>query len=272
MKRFLLISSLFIISSAFVLRSGSDVFEPIPHQGINKGEILDYRLKFMIFPVGEATIKVHPKLYNVNERSCYRVDVYGETVGTVKWFAKVDDNWGGYVDSEALLPHVSWRNIKEGKYRKNEIVNFDHQKKSIEVKTMNQKTGKFKDPEYYKAPEKVKDLVGGFLYLRAIDYSKYQLKDTIKMNAFFEDTVYNFQILYMGKDKVKTKAGTFNALKLVPVMPDNKIFSGENSVTLWLSDDKNKIPIKAEANMFIGSAGVELQGYDNLKHPLALKD
>ncbi len=271
MKRFFLISSLAIVCSAFVFRTDSDVFEPIPYNGINIGEVLEYRLKFMIFPVGEATVKVHPKLYNVNDRSCYRVDVYGETVGTVKWFAKVDDNWGGYVDSEALLPHVSWRNIKEGKYRKNEIVNFDHRKKSIEVKTMNQKTGKFKDPQYYKAPEKVKDLVGGFLYLRAIDYNKYSLRDTIKMNAFFEDTVYNFQIMYMGKDKVKTKAGTFNAIKLVPIMPNNKIFAGENSVTLWLSDDKNKIPVKAEANMFIGSAGVELENFSNLKTPPSMQ-
>jgi len=270
MKQFLIIISILLISSAFVFQYEIDEFKPFPHESINKGEQLDYRIHYGIFTVGNAKVKVYPELYRVNDRSCYKVDVYGETVGTVKWFAKVDDNWGGFVDSKALLPHMSWRNIKEGKYRKNEIVNFDHKDKSIEVKTINNKTGKFKEPKYYKAPNNVKDLVGGFLYLRAIDYSKYKLKDTIKMNAFFEDTVYNFRILYMGKDKVKTKAGTFKALKLVPVMPDNKIFAGENSVTLWLSDDENKIPIKAEANMFIGKAGVELNGFKNVKHEPSL--
>ena len=55
-----------------------------------------------------------------------------------------------------------------------------------------------------------------------------------------------------------------------PVMPKNKVFDGENSVTAWFSDDKNRIPVKINASMFIGSAGVELTGYSGLKNPLNL--
>jgi hypothetical protein len=51
-------------------------------------------------------------------------------------------------------------------------------------------------------------------------------------------------------------------------MPKNKVFEGENSITAWFSDDKNRIPIKINAAMFIGSAGVELTGYTNLRNPL----
>jgi hypothetical protein len=51
-------------------------------------------------------------------------------------------------------------------------------------------------------------------------------------------------------------------------MPKNKIFDGENSVRAWFSDDDNRIPIKISAEMFIGSAGVELTGYKNLRNPV----
>jgi Protein of unknown function (DUF3108). len=55
-----------------------------------------------------------------------------------------------------------------------------------------------------------------------------------------------------------------------PVMPKNKLFNGENSITAYFSDDKNRIPVKVEADMFIGSAGVEIIGYSGLRNPLNL--
>jgi hypothetical protein len=113
-------------------------------------------------------------------------------------------------------------------------------------------------------------MVAGFLYLRTLDLSKTKVGDTLKISGFFEDTFYTLNIIYKGKDIVKTKAGKFRAIKLVPIMPNNKIFDGENSVTAWFSDDGNRIPVKISADMFIGSAGVELTGYSGLKKPVNL--
>ena len=55
----------------------------------------------------------------------------------------------------------------------------------------------------------------------------------------------------------------------MPVMPDNNLFRGENSIRFWISDDKNKIPLKVEAEMFIGSAGVEITSFKGLKNPVS---
>jgi hypothetical protein len=101
-----------------------------------------------------------------------------------------------------------------------------------------------------------------------MDFSKLKVNDTILVTGFFEDEFYKFKIVYRGKDTVKLKVGKVRALKFVPVMPKNKLFDGENSITAWFSDDKNRIPLKIDAEMFIGSAGVELTSYKNLKNPL----
>lgn len=234
------------------------------HQTFSKGEQLEYKLHFGIFNIGKARMEIHDEVYMINKRPSYKMDVFGWTTGAVGWLTNMDDNWGAYIDSINLLPHISWRNIREGRYRKNELVNFNHDEHTIEAKVIDNQTGKFKDPIYYQAPENIRDLIGGFLYVRHVDFSKMQLLDTIRMHAFFEDTIYDFRILYMGKDRIKTKAGDFNAIKLVPVMPDNKLFAGPNSISIWLSDDKNRILLKAEANMFIGRAGCELTAFDGL--------
>jgi len=59
--------------------------------------------------------------------------------------------------------------------------------------------------------------------------------------------------------------GEIQAFKLVPVMPDNKLFAGENSITAWFAADASRIPLRVEANMFIGRAGCEITGYEGMR-------
>jgi hypothetical protein len=98
--------------------------------------------------------------------------------------------------------------------------------------------------------------------------SKLKKGDTVLVSGFFEDQFYKMKIIYGGKQVVKVKAGKINSLVFRPVMPQNKVFDGENSVTAYFSDDKNRIPVKIDAEMFIGSAGVELTSYEGLRNPL----
>jgi hypothetical protein len=101
-----------------------------------------------------------------------------------------------------------------------------------------------------------------------MDMSKLKKGDTVVVTGFFEDEFYKMKILYDGKQTIKVKAGKIRTVVFKPVMPPNKVFDGENSVTAYFSDDKNRIPVKINAEMFIGSAGVELTSYENLKNPL----
>ena len=101
-----------------------------------------------------------------------------------------------------------------------------------------------------------------------MDFSDLKVNDTVSVAGFFEDEFYKMNIVYRGKDTIKLKVGKVRALVFAPIMPKNKVFDGENSITAYFSDDKNRIPLKIDAKMFIGSAGVELTGYKGLKNPL----
>jgi hypothetical protein len=243
-------------------------FIQINNTSFGTGEVLNYRVNFGFFTVGKASTVVERKIYTMNDRPCYKVDAYGETLGFVSWISKVNDQWGAYIDTSAIVTHVSYRKIKEGNYRKDEIVTFDHDKLQAEVKVKDQKTGVYKAPKYFATPEHVRDLVGGFLYLRVIDFTKYKKGDTLSVDGFFEDSKYNLKIIYSGKEKVDTKIGKIPCHKLIPIMPDNKLFDGENSITCWISDDGNRIPVKISAKMFIGSTGIELVGFSGLRNQL----
>lgn len=260
-------SFLLLLLSGFV-DDRNEIYPPVKNESFTRGETINFKMTYGFFTVGKGSARVDSKYYRINDRDCFKVDVYGKTVGMVDWVADVDDNWGAYIDTVALLPHQFYRKIREGNYKKDEWTNFDHVNKKIEVKSLNNKTGKFKNPKHYDAPAQVRDMIAGFLYLRVMDFSKVKVNDTVTVAGFFEDEFYKMKIVYKGKQTIKLKIGKVRALIFKPVMPKNKIFDGENSVTAWFSDDKNRIPLKIDAQMFIGSAGVELTSYSGLKNPL----
>jgi hypothetical protein len=261
---------LFITLSAFVRSDRFDIYSPVKNESFAPGEVLDFKMNYGIFTVGRGSAKIQPGYFKLNNRECFKVDVTAKTVGLVNWVSDVDDYWGAYIDTAALVPHQFSRKQREGSYKKDEWTYFDHLNQKIQVNTLDHKTGKMKDPKIYNAPAQVRDMIGGFLYLRTIDFSKVKQGDTLVINGFLEDEFYKLKLIYQGKDVIKVKAGKFRTIKLVPLMPKNKMFDGENSVTAWFSDDKNRIPVKINAEMFIGSAGVELTKYSGLKNPANL--
>ncbi len=237
---------------------------------ISIGERLDYRMYMGFFTVAKGTTIVDKGYHARNAKGCYKVDAYMETLGIATWISKVNDNWGAYIDTAELVTHESYRNIKEGSYRLNELVKYDHEKDLAAVQVADKKTGVFGEPRIYSTPDKVRDVVAGFMYLRIIDFADHNVKDTLTVSGFFEDKAYKFKIIYFGKEIIDTEMGNILCHKLVPIMPDNQLFRGENSVTAWISADDNQIPIRVEARMFIGHAGTELVGFRGLKNQLKI--
>ncbi|MCA6074622.1 DUF3108 domain-containing protein [Fulvivirga sedimenti] len=270
MKSFIIQISATLCAVILFTAASPRVYQPVDHDSFGPGEELQYRVSFGIIGIGDARMVIDREVRSVNDRPVYKVDVYGKTTGMVDWVARVDDHWGSYVDTSALVPHISYRNIQEGNYRKNEITRFYHDRGVIETRTLDQKTGKYKEPKvFHNQRREIRDMLAGYLYLRTVDFSGMKKGDSFEISGFLEDTFYDMKMVYGGVERIKTKAGKFRAIKLVPVMPEGGVFDGEKSVTLWISADENKVPLKIEAKMFVGNTTLELSGFNNLRHPVS---
>jgi hypothetical protein len=269
MRRALIGIFSFLILTGFMSDQQEAALPTVRNDSFKRGEVIEFKMTYGFFTVGKGAARIDNAYYKMNDRYCFKVDVSGKTVGMIDWVADIDDKWGSYIDTAALVPHQFYRKIREGRYKKDEWTNFDHVNKKIEVKAVG-RNGKAREPKYFDAPSEVRDLIGGFLYLRIMDFSNLKVNDTVTVNGFLEDEFYKLKIIYRGKDTVKLKIGKVRALVFTPVMPANKLFDGEDSITAFFSDDKNRIPLKIDAKMFVGSAGVELTGYSGLKNPLNL--
>ena len=240
----------------------------LPQQAVypfDRGEILEYRLHYGWFNIGRATVQLDEAVHLRDGKSCFELRVNGGTAGLLNIFASVDDEWGALISEEDLTPVFTYRNIQEGKYQLQERVYIQPDSGHIRVESYRPRKDKRTNDLFTYDPQvEMYDMLSGILVMRNLDFAQYDVGDTIQMDTFFEDTFYHFKIIYGGVEMVKTGVGELRGHKVIPVMPDNSVFDGENSVTAWFSADRNRLPLKVTADMFIGKASCEIASYKNI--------
>jgi len=260
--------SFLILSLAFFASFTTDQFKyrTIKHDSFLKGEKLKYSASYGMFNAADATVELFKDVYHLNQRPCYRVDIQAKSKGVFGMTMHIDDLWRSYIDTVAMIPHKFYRNIEEGKYRKKESVWFEHAKKVAHVTWST--NGKPEKNQDYAVPDNVQDIVSGYYFLRTIAFENLKKDQIITIPGFVEDSCYSLKVKYVGKEVLKTKFGKVNAHVLSPIMPENSLFDGKNSIQFWVSDDKNRIPLRIKAKMFIGAVEVVLVEHEGLRYAL----
>ena len=225
------------------------------------GEKLCYKVELGILNVGEAEIQVSTKIHEIMETPCYFVHVKGKTTGLFSIATKVRDEWGSYIDTTTLLPKRFFMNIREMSYRKKQEMTFHHKNDMVRVNKLNKKTGAFISQKEYKVTPNIQDIISGTFCLRQVDYSKMTVADTVSIPGFFDGEEYKMKVIFIKKETIKTKIGEYNAVVFSPLMPNNKMFDGGESIRFWISDDEFKIPLKVKAKLFIGSLELNINKY-----------
>jgi hypothetical protein len=193
----------------------------------------------------------------MNNRPVYHVVGAGKSNSSYDWVATVNNRYETYIDTASLQPLRFVRDVHENSYKKYENVTFN--------RTTN--TAISKDG-VYKVPPCVQDVVSALYFARNIDFSKYKSGDKIAFTMFLDNEIYNMYLRYIGKEEIKTKYGKFKTIKLKPLLLKGNAFDGGEKMNVWITDDENHIPVRAESPLTVGSVKVDMMGYKNLRYPL----
>jgi hypothetical protein len=243
----------------------SGIYRKVRQNSFGAGERIEYRVHYGFINAGEAVMTIDKKIHTMNNRPCYKLDVTGRTTGVFDLMMNVRDNWGSYIDTAAIVSQRFYQNIEEGKYRKKEIIEFDHVHDMAIAHRLDKESGKLKKKLRFPVPEHIQDIVSGYYYMRTFDFDTIQPNDFFDITGFYDDTTYYVKVQYLGKEKLKTKIGDYNALVISPIMPKNSLFRGDNPVKAYLSDDKYKIPLKVKAELLVGSLEIDIREYRSAK-------
>ena len=109
--------------------------------------------------------------------------------------------------------------------------------------------------------------MSSFYFLRKTSTTNLKKGDEIALDMFMDSQIYPFKLRFLGREILKTKFGKINSLIFRPLVQSGRIFKAQESVTIWITDDANKIPIKMMASLSVGSLRAELEEYRGLANP-----
>lgn len=215
-----------------------------------------YNMGFVWINAGNAHFTTN--IEDMDGRKVYHIVGDGKTAKSYEWFYKVRDRYETYIDKETMLPQRFVRNVNEGGYKINQDVFFNHKRGTA-----------LSDKKIYNIEKCTQDVLSAIYYARNIDYRKYNPGDKIPFTMFLDNKLYSLYIKYAGKERIKTKMGTYNAIKIVPLLIEGTIFKGGERMTVWVSDDQNHLPLRIDSPILVGSIKVDLIAYDNLRNPFS---
>ncbi|HZJ35984.1 MAG TPA: DUF3108 domain-containing protein [Gillisia sp.] len=245
----------------FMLLAPLSIFS---QKAFQDGEWLKFRVYYGIFNASYATLEVSDA--NLNDKDVFHVIGRGKSTGLLHLFFKVDDNYETYIDKDNGLPYRFIRQIDEGGHTKDLQIDFNQELNKAYV--FNRKHDENKT---FTTQENVHDMLSSFYYIRnSLNDNILVSGQEFHMNMFFDNENHNFKLKFLGREVLNTKFGKIATLKFRPYVMAGRVFKEEEALTLWITDDKNKMPIKIKAELTVGSLNADLEEFKGLKHPFVI--
>ena len=249
----------------FLLALSTFGFSSQKERAFEVGEWFKFRIHYGFINAGYATLEV--KEATRNNKKVYHAIGRGYTTGMSRFIFKVEDVYESYFDKETGKPFQFVRKINEGGYTKNQEGFFEQGSNTVLVKDYKNKT-----ETSFKTPEEIQDIMSSFYFLRnhpTID--KLKVGESVAIDMFFDNETTKFKLKYLGKEDIETKFGTISTMIFRPLVQSGRVFKEEESLTVWISDDDNKIPIRIKASLLVGSIKAELESFKGLKYSFRVK-
>jgi hypothetical protein len=210
------------------------------------GEWLQFDIGYGFINAGTATLEVQD-LIEFNERPSYQLVSTASSNKFFSSFYPVRDRVESILDAIGLF---SWRfekELREGKYRSHRQYTFDQINHSVVYK------GDTLEVAAY-----VQDALSILYFIRT---QKLEVGQSLFVDNFTDGKNYPLEVKVHGRKKIKTKAGKFDCLELEPLLRSSGVFKHEGKLTVYVTDDRLRLPVMMKSKVIVGSITAELSDY-----------
>ncbi|MBN1781267.1 DUF3108 domain-containing protein [bacterium] len=227
-------------------------FRRLENQAFQTGEFLEFEIAWKFLKAGTATMSVGDTLWN-GIRPCYHIKTTANSSSVIDVFFKVRDRVESIIDREGLFPWKFEKHLREGNFRRNRYTVFD---------PVNQRAFVRKDTVHI--PLYVQDILSSFYYVRSLPLEVGKHYDIDNLS---DKKVYPLRILVHKKETAKVPAGRFKCIVVEPVLRGEGLFNQKGRLTIWLTDDRRRMPVLMKSEVFIGSVDAKLTSHKNTVKP-----
>lgn len=256
--------ALSLLHSTAQIKCGTQISES--DIAFQSGEELSYNVKYSsaIFTTSVADVYFSTWI----ESNTYRVSALGKTRPFYNVFFEIEDHYNTWLDKQTLRPVRTTSRIKEGGYQYRTEFNYSWSNMTVNTLGQNIKRG----TTYTKKLSLINcsfDALALFYNLRCVNLNNMEIGKKYKLDLVLEDTIRTAEYRLIGRESIKiADLGRFNTLKFACTIATESgdALKDGSEFFIWLSDDKNRIPIYMESPIRVGSIKVYLSSWANLKH------
>jgi hypothetical protein len=251
---FLWLSS-FIPVSADPQTPQADASNPAPPFQIRVGEKLKFSVQWLGLEVGKAQAYVSG-IEEINGRKAYHIIAEARSNSLIDIVYPVRDEHHTYVDVEHLHSLRYEKMIREGRYRADEVIEFDQvNHKALYYSRKN------KSKKRSLISKNVQDELSSAYWFRL---QPLQEGATVHIPANADEKNWDLTVNILKTEKIKLgKLGQFEAFEVEPSARFQGIFIRRGKIRGWVSADEKRLPLMMKTKIpVLGTITVKLVDYE----------
>jgi hypothetical protein len=210
------------------------------------GEKLTFDINYGFINAGTASIEVG-KLIEYNKRPCYQIVSRAESNSFFSTFYRVDDRIESIFDATGLFSWRFGKHLKEGSYQAERTYAFDQEKHLV-----------YDDKDTIEVKPYVQDALSVMYLVRTLPL---EIGKSTYVDNYVDGKNYALEVRVLRKETVNVKAGAFDCLVVEPLTSSVGVFKNEGRLTVWLTDDRVRMPVLMKSKILVGSVSAELTDF-----------
>jgi len=221
--------------------------DSLPAVPFAPGERLVFSIDYGPVNAGEGTLEVRG-FTRTDGHDCYVIESRAQSNRFFSAFYMVRDKVVSHMDARRLFSRYFMKRLREGDYRKNVEIRFDHE------------TGKahYADGRTFDTMPGIHDVLSAFYYVRTLPLEPGR---TWHVRTHSSRKDYPLEVIVHGRERVRVPAGEFDCLVVEPVIQGEGLFQHEGKLTIWLTDDERRMPVLMKTKVKVGSIDASLKEY-----------
>jgi hypothetical protein len=220
------------------------------------GERLEFSIDYGFINAGGATMVVE-RTRNVSGRECLDIHTEAKSNSVFSKIYKVWDRAQTFLEVETLLPRRFEKHQREGSYKKDAVVKFDRE----------EHFARYENGDEIVIHPWAQDELSAFYYVRMLPL---EVGKEVFIDNHANRKNYPLKVIVHRRETVEVGAGKFDCLVIEPVIREGGIFSAKGTLTIWITDDARRMPVKMTTKVVVGSISATLQKF-RLGAPVARK-
>ncbi|MCM0606710.1 MAG: DUF3108 domain-containing protein [Xanthomonadaceae bacterium] len=228
------------------------------------GEVQTWNVGYLGFSAGKASVTIQPFKY-INNRKVYHLDAVAKSSAIMNLFYSLDDKIESFMDFEGLFTHRFHLVLDETKQKRDAVEIHDIEKMNVFYwsRLNHSEKGFVEKKETMVIKPYSQDTLTALYYLRTVALTDGNI---IKLPMVVEGKTFDVDVLVIRHEDCGTPLGKRRCAVLKPETRLDGILQQTADNFIWISDDAEKMIVRIEAHVKIGSVVVNLEKYEPGQH------